>query len=219
MLQQCLPLAVLKRVNCYSWYIPPVYSCNSAYRLRYWNRKELFRSEAISVSALQQCLPLAVLKLSHNRSWLPRICDGLQQCLPLAVLKPALHAALIVHKFLIVATVLTACGIETLVDTKDVNEINVATVLTACGIETPASALYSNPSPRLGCNSAYRLRYWNLREVSLQFCRGQVASCNSAYRLRYWNSSDIDAPYLDEKSCNSAYRLRYWNLWFDSSIW
>ena len=38
---------------------------------------------------------------------------------------------------LIVATVLTACGIETLI-TKDLNArlFKVATVLTACGIET-----------------------------------------------------------------------------------
>ena len=62
----------------------------------------------------------------------------------------------------------------------------------------------------LGCNSTYRLRYWNLvfttsaqpkiwrlqqclpftvlkLEVSLQFSQVSIG-CNSAYRLRYWNN-------------------------------
>ena len=34
----------------------------------------------------------------------------------------------------------------------------VATVLTACGIETNSVSLYPN-TVRLGCNSTYRLRY------------------------------------------------------------
>ena len=40
----------------------------------------------------------------------------------------------------------------------------VATVLTACGIETAP-----NPVPitaPLGCNSTYRLRYWNLHQIA-----------------------------------------------------
>ena len=58
-----------------------------------------------------------------------------------------------------VATVLTACGIETSVAAlkNGFNVIFVATVLTACGIET-RSLLSHNPL-RLRCNSAYRLRY------------------------------------------------------------
>ena len=59
----------------------------------------------------------------------------LQQYLPLAVLK--LHNTKPPHIKLKVATVLTACGIETA--TYCINTITrckVATVLTACGIET-----------------------------------------------------------------------------------
>ena len=57
-----------------------------------------------------------------------------------------------------VATVLTACGIETLTLNYFETEPTVATVLTACGIETRthrrnSCQIYS------GCNSAYRLRY------------------------------------------------------------
>ena len=57
-----------------------------------------------------------------------------------------------------VATVLTACGIETLqCSLLSVANLHVATVLTACGIETVVfdSILKEFNS----CNSAYRLRY------------------------------------------------------------
>ena len=109
----------------------------------------------------------------------------------------------------------------------------VATVLTACGIETGWIK-----TPLLGtivcCNSAYRLRYWNAVEGftltvfnTLQHClplavlkrkrkerfvRRLVVCCNSAYRLRYWNSASIlSTAFLLSSGCNSAYRLRYWN--------
>ncbi len=135
----------------------------------------------------------------------------------------------------------------------------VATVLTACGIETPSLLHYRWSNLR--CNSTYRLRYWNLhtepklkrshrilvatvptacgietrsyfRSLSTFF-----SSCNSTYRLRYWNvTTDCIAlisplwlqqhlPFTVLKQyhalaynlffvscCNSTYRLRYWNL-------
>ena len=57
-----------------------------------------------------------------------------------------------------VATVLTACGIETsLILFTSVNATYVATVLTACGIET-LSFIYGLRW-RYRCNSTYRLRY------------------------------------------------------------
>ena len=62
----------------------------------------------------------------------------MQQCLPLAVLKPETFKAQIYREMLeVVATVLTACGIETfLMEASTLESSNVATVLTACGIET-----------------------------------------------------------------------------------
>ena len=38
----------------------------------------------------------------------------------------------------------------------------------------------------MGCNSTYRLRYWNFAKYSKPLCVVHV-SCNSTYRLRYWN--------------------------------
>ena len=58
----------------------------------------------------------------------------LQQCLPLAVLKPGVLSIL------------------------NVNAFAVATVLTACGIETRSNR-YLCLVGKTRCNSAYRLRY------------------------------------------------------------
>ena len=56
-----------------------------------------------------------------------------------------------------VATVLTACGIETHKCHHLFPFLIVATVLTACGIETPSSE--DDLFLESGCNSTYRLRY------------------------------------------------------------
>ena len=135
MLQQYLPLAVLKHSSINAFFFFFVRGCNSTYRLRYWNNKLCCR--LCPTCKLQQYLPLAVLKLSnlYLQSYLVHIwsCnstyrlrywnliikivwrhfgqDMLQQYLPLAVLK-LLSAALSI-------------------------------------------AAYES------CNSTYRLRYWN----------------------------------------------------------
>ena len=59
-----------------------------------------------------------------------------------------------------VATVLTACGIETSSSIVCCNNFfkRVATVLTACGIETYGHR-HDDDNVILCCNSAYRLRY------------------------------------------------------------
>ena len=60
-----------------------------------------------------------------------------------------------------------------------------------------------------GCNSAYRLRYWNFNSLEIIIT---LVSCNSAYRLRYWNMFLAQAGDTQANACcNSAYRLRYWN--------
>ena len=62
-----------------------------------------------------------------------------------------------------VATVLTACGIETVHSYDELAQhlLIVATVLTACGIETYSFLRLVAIKLLKGCNSAYRLRYWN----------------------------------------------------------
>ena len=57
-----------------------------------------------------------------------------------------------------VATVLTACGIETQLSMTLMKNSQVATVLTACGIETYAT-IATFITQLQGCNSTYRLRY------------------------------------------------------------
>ena len=120
---------------------PARLSCNSAYRLRYWNRLQDVVSYADERLKLQQCLPFTVLKLKD------------------------------IDVFCI-----------------DIVDNNI-----------------------LGCNSAYRLRYWNTKNINPSVSKSEPR-CNSAYCLRYWNwqlwpSSSDSLP-----SCNSTYRLRYWNV-------
>ena len=111
MLQQCLPFTVLK-LQMAPLVMLFITSCNSAYRLRYWNAINIVKWITLSDIQLQQCLPFTVLKQSKR--------------------------ILAVFKFCFVATVLTVYGIETfsfciIIIT---NFIFVATVLTVYGIET-----------------------------------------------------------------------------------
>ena len=204
-LQQCLPLAVLKL--CFPFLL--------------W----------ILGIQLQQCLPLAVLKLSVQRTR-GVIIRQLQQCLPLAVLKPAITTSLaftftccnsayrlrywnhqlrnyLCFHYQMVATVPTACGIETLhyCHRRNHRLFLVATVPTACGIETRIHLLHqitvlhvATVPTACGIETSWMVNC----KVAI------ITSCNSAYRLRYWN----EPPTLENAafvSCNSAYRLRYWN--------
>ena len=84
---------------------------------------------------LQQYLPLAVLKRFTLNPSKNKSCK-LQQYLPLAVLKRQ-QSYDTTRCRMAVATVLTACGIETLaIKALRTRFDTVATVLTACGIET-----------------------------------------------------------------------------------
>ena len=182
--------------------------CNSTYRLRYWNCK--------------------------NRE-------------------------LIIERILRVATAPTVYGIETHpIGMRYLHLLPVATAPTVYGIETAISSSFTTPYlsvlqqhlpftvlnllafvPEVchmaaGCNSTYRLRYWNSIGDILQIFGVYVAtaptvygietrfrtlipssnstSCNSTYRLRYWNASSRVSDITDLISCNSTYRLRYWNF-------
>ena len=133
-LQQCLPLAVLKLT------IPGTQGvqgkrCNSAYRLRYWNQLYFLGSFRLRYE-LQQCLPLAVLKLMRKILLLSASSGSLQQCLPLAVLKPSRPSS-------VLASTLAGCNSAYRLRYWNPHQLRlnplfrrVATVLTACGIET-----------------------------------------------------------------------------------
>ena len=131
-LQQYLPFTVLKRLSVSFW-MSIMLSCNSTYRLRYWNFSP--GGGLISSNELQQYLPFTVLKQVRF---------------------------LIISLNSLVATVLTVYGIET--ECYEVlythNTSLVATVLTVYGIETIKSSRWRFKFI-LGCNSTYRLRYWN----------------------------------------------------------
>ena len=208
-------------------------SCNSTYRLRYWNETE--KSFKVNISRLQQYLPLAVLKLSlcatHSDEVVLVCCNSTYR------LRYWNNINIIITPSIsLVATVLTACGIET--DREAFKRlalaIQVATVLTACGIET-----FRQPySPSSFCLLQQYLPLAVLKRSKLLLYRFWIHSCNSTYRLRYWNpqpeshllfsvillrvatvltACGIETNKISNNhlivslSCNSTYRLRYWN--------
>ena len=113
-LQQCLPLAVLKLAVCQSC---PSRRCYRVATVLTACGIETSLKRSLQFERLirlQQCLPLAVLKLVDPIDPPKEYYYWLQQCLPLAVLKPYL-SSIFVSRYSTVATVLTACGIETLI--------------------------------------------------------------------------------------------------------
>ena len=134
-------------------------SCNSAYRLRYWNPCP-FATTIVRTAMLQQCLPLAVLKLNVSNDNLASFCK-LQQCLPLAVLKQSADPVGLLH----FSTLQQCLPLAVL-------KPNILNPISLYGL--------------LSCNSAYRLRYWNMMNAIVQHFVIHKR-CNSAYRLRYWN--------------------------------
>ena len=185
-LQQCLPLAVLKHHfwGCYALIIS--ICCNSAYRLRYWNKLKYIELDKVgfklqqclplavlklsellnvchsSMMQLQQCLPLAVLKLKNFLTFSQILDNTLQQCLPLAVLKRILDDAINSFASLQLQQCLPLAVLKhnALPNGRTIDLMNVATLLTACGIETSILFILISTSVKR-CNSTYRLRYWN----------------------------------------------------------
>ena len=85
LLQQYLPFTVLK-LTLILFSIIPIYSCNSTYRLRYWNLRSAISFFNVLLK-LQQYLPFTVLK--QYVIWLLFVLFlRLQQYLPFTVLKP-----------------------------------------------------------------------------------------------------------------------------------
>ena len=142
-------------------------SCNSAYRLRYWNFITIYSKSSLTI---------------------------------------------------FVATVLTACGIET--HSHILRHcylwLRVATVLTACGIETSSTSIPSLNC--ICCNSAYRLRYWNSRFDRKWIRFTMLQQCLPLAVLKQTISNIATARAIFR--CNSAYRLRYWNSGsYTSALW
>ena len=111
-----------------------------------------------SYCQLQQYLPFTVLKLDSAAGTCKQ-ARKLQQYLPFTVLKREVCINVNVC-IIVVATVLTVYGIETIKKDIYINDFTVivATVLTVYGIETRAPPLICHCTA-LSCNSTYRLRY------------------------------------------------------------
>ena len=109
-LQQYLPFTVLKPLAG----VKPsliAFSCNSTYRLRYWNAfRELIKKYTFSVATVLTVYGIETDK--HNFSSFTEMNDKLQQHLPFTVLKLEIFS--LNSEEYNVATVLTVYGIETM---------------------------------------------------------------------------------------------------------
>ena len=181
-------------------------SCNSTYRLRYWNPEGKLQkltlqrnvataltacgietaetsSALISLIKLQQHLPLAVLKLSLVLA--KDFGSGLQQHLPLAVLKHmdrphiTLQQREALQQHLPLAVLKLKSGLFT-----RLKNILLQQHLPLAVLKRSLYFLWRYIMNNR-CNSTYRLRYWNSH---IKFRYGaHLSCCNSTYRLRYWN--------------------------------
>ena len=208
-MQQHLPFTVLK-LQMRIVLQQVLTSCNSTYRLRYWNHSSQERTKPVNSTVATAPTVYGIETFEQLVSTL--LHKQLQQHLPFTVLKLVEIITIITHYL-------------------------------------------------TGCNSTYRLRYWN---VTWNFAHRRTHKrCNSTYRLRYWNPEIfhgafcVEVPLLQQhlpftvlklnatlfpisedfsivataptvygietgkkrnyyenwKSfcCNSTYRLRYWN--------
>ena len=163
-----------------------ILSCNSTYRLRYWNLVTYLENHQ---QIHQRCNSTYRLRYWNLTS--ANVRGGtrrLQQYLPFTVLKPPWMA--IKALMLAVATVLTVYGIETGLNGNIVPCWGVATVLTVYGIETWKCDISWGRCRGGRCNSTYRLRYWNT--IWIHSLSKKISTCcNSTYRLRYWNTRTL----------------------------
>ena len=184
MLQQCLPLAVLKLVN--------------------------FGIKFLCLFTVATVLTACGIETDHNEVIFFEIYFELQQCLPLAVLKRyglSVPVHLLPRPSCNSAYRLRYWNLNNLTNLWFL--VSVATVLTACGIETKFNA--KSKTRFVCCNSAYRLRYWNDKGDDWSSKSPKlVATVLTACGIETCTTSQC-TPNTSSSGCNSAYRLRYWN--------
>ena len=160
-------------------------SCNSTYRLRYWNiffiiitRFYNFKVATVpTVYGIETSwIEHIVRHLAYLVATVPTVygiettqrsdaryskSTMLQQYLPFTVLKP----------------------VTKLVNGKRVKELQQYLPFTVLKLATSFTITFFKC---IGCNSTYRLRYWN-ETPKEDINWNLLACCNSTYRLRYWN--------------------------------
>ena len=133
---------------------------------------------------MQQYLPLAVLK--HHEALVIKYRDGIVATVLTACGIETRPTSLVVESIKCVATVLTACGIETDWIAASIHSFfsSVATVLTACGIETLMRYSTTSLEVILPLQQYLPLAVLKLTCQMPHDAFG-MHRCNSTYRLRY----------------------------------
>ena len=154
---------------------------------------------------LQQYLPFTVLK---HLSACKNPCSNLllQQYLPFTVLKLRYH----LHKvspMLLVTTVLTVYGIETLVILKVLVAVLVTTVLTVYGIETYPCSRYDRSMESIPLLQQYLP--FTVLKLSIDIIGFLRCWCVTTVLTVYGIETLIERNKIFKESYNSTYRLRY----------
>ena len=138
-------------------------SCNSTYRLRYWNRLKSFYKPRL-------------YEMRCNSTYRLRYWNVI--ILAISTISDAIF----------VATVPTVYGIETSIFLQQERHR-----IFQCCNSTYRLRYWNGVSKQLdyledkvSCNSTYRLRYWNHQLLADKY-KPSFEGCNSTYRLRYWN--------------------------------
>ena len=166
-LQQYLPLAVLKQ-SLQAHFEPPFSSCNSTYRLRYWNCREELGYAVIDrvVATVLTACGIETSQLSTClKVFMPNSCNSTYRLRYWN--RPTSLSAQYAVRY--VATVLTACGIET-----KLHQMLLDVVLVPLQQYLPLAVLklwgsVNSTIIQFCCNSTYRLRYWNLEVASWDY--------------------------------------------------
>ena len=164
--------------------------CNSAYRLRYWNFSQLTVSAKVKVDWVATVLTACGIEtISNAKSSRPTFRACCNSAYRLRYWNVVLKEDKQFNFSNYVATVLTACGIETNLLIKITNIMVKLQQCLPLAVLKPCHPYQFLPQcVSLRCNSAYRLRYWNDIPFFLRLGDRIRSRCNSAYRLRYWNS-------------------------------
>ena len=160
-------------------------SCNSTYRLRYWNNPiPDIETNIVAVATVLTVYGIETLECSHHMPLFHLSCNStyrlrywntikeklfwaldslrLQQYLPFTVLKLTTTVAIAIIFFILLQQYLPFTVLKRYWYQYQHQIIfSVATVLTVYGIET-TTIKYSLSRSIFSCNSTYRLRYWNL---------------------------------------------------------
>ena len=185
-------------------------SCNSTYRLRYWNLLKFYQQQ----KTLHQVATVLTVYGIETKKALATTFNLLFGC------NSTYRLRYWNSYFNLASTILESCN-----STYRLRYWNVVLLSFYCLLLSPLLQQYLPFTVlkrwlsvrlaivQISCNSTYRLRYWNTIKTSGSLetsMASVVATVLTVYGIETWNVSILICFFYI--CCNSTYRLRYWNL-------